>query len=34
MKNYLNNTFLKSRQNSNMPIVKALLKYGQSNFSV
>jgi group I intron endonuclease len=34
MKNYLNNTFLKSRQNINMPIVKALLKYGQENFSV
>lgn len=34
MKNYLNNTFLKSRQNINMPIVKALLKYGQENFSL
>jgi len=34
MKNYLNNTFLKSKQNSNMPIVKALLKYDQSNFSL
>nr|QJQ35199.1 GIY-YIG endonuclease [Fusarium ramigenum] len=34
MKNYLNNTFLKSRQNANMPIVKALLKYGQSNFTL
>jgi group I intron endonuclease len=34
MKNYLNNTFLKSKQNANMPIVKALLKYGQSNFSL
>jgi len=34
MKNYLNNLFLKSRQNSNMPIVKALLKYGQLNFSL
>jgi group I intron endonuclease len=32
MKNYLNTTFLKSRQNINMPIVKALLKYDQSNF--
>lgn len=32
MKNYLNNTFLKSKQNINMPIVKALLKYDQSNF--
>lgn len=34
MKNYLNNTFLKSRQNANMPIVKALLKYDQSNFTL
>jgi group I intron endonuclease len=34
MKNYLNNAFLKSRQNINMPIVKALLKYGQSNFTL
>jgi group I intron endonuclease len=34
MKNYLNNSFLKSKQNINMPIVKALLKYGQSNFSL
>lgn len=34
MKNYLNNSFLKSKQNSNMPIVKALLKYDQSNFSL
>jgi group I intron endonuclease len=34
MKNYLNNTFLKSRQNINMPIVKALLKYDQSNFTL
>ena len=34
MKNYLNNTFLKSRQNINMPIVKALLKYSQENFSL
>jgi group I intron endonuclease len=34
MKNYLNKTFLKSRQNINMPIVKALLKYDQSNFSL
>jgi group I intron endonuclease len=34
MKNYLNNIFLKSKQNSNMPIVKALLKYDQSNFSL
>lgn len=34
MKNYLNNAFLKSKQNANKPIVKALLKYGQSNFSL
>jgi group I intron endonuclease len=34
MRNYLNNTFLKSRQNVNMPIVHALLKYNQSNFSL
>ena len=34
MKNYLNNTFLKNRQNINMPIVKALLKYGQDNFTL
>ena len=34
IRNYLNNTFLKSKQNMNMPIVKALLKYNQSNFSL
>lgn len=34
MKNYLNTSFLKSRQNNNMPIVKALIKYGQSNFTL
>lgn len=34
MRNYLNNTFLKSKQNINMPIVKALLKYGQENFII
>lgn len=34
MRNYLNNTFLKSKQNINMPIVKALLKYSQSNFKL
>ena len=34
MKNYLNTAFLKSRQNMNMPIIKALLKYGQTNFSL
>ena len=34
MRNYLNNTFLKSKQNNNMPIVSALLKYDQSNFTL
>jgi hypothetical protein len=34
MRNYLNTSFLKSKQNINMPIVKALLKYGHSNFSL
>ena len=34
MKNYLNTTFLKSYKNINMPIIRALLKYGQSNFSL
>ena len=34
MRNYLNNYFLKSKQNLNMPIVKALLNYGQNNFAV
>jgi len=34
MRNYLNNTFLKSKQNVNMPIVKALLKYDRSNFTL
>nr|AVD96806.1 GIY-YIG homing endonuclease [Ophiostoma novo-ulmi subsp. novo-ulmi] len=34
MKNYLNDTFLKSRYNINMPIVKALLKYGKNNFTL
>lgn len=34
MKNYLNNAFLKSKSNNNMPITKALLKYGQDNFAV
>lgn len=33
MKNYLNKSFLKSRQNTNMPIVKALLKYGPFHFT-
>ena len=34
MRNYLNNSFLKTKQNINMPIVKALLKYDQSQFSL
>jgi group I intron endonuclease len=34
MLNYLNNALLKYQKNSNMPIVKALLKYGQDNFAV
>ena len=34
MRNYLNNTFLKSKQNVNIPIVAALLKYDQSNFTL
>jgi group I intron endonuclease len=34
MRNYFNVSFLKSRQNINMPIVHALLKYGHSNFSL
>ena len=34
MRNYLNKAFLKSKQNANMPITKALLKYGHSNFSL
>lgn len=34
IKNYLNNAYLKNKDNNNMPIVKALLKHGQSNFSV
>lgn len=34
MTNYLNNTFLKHRKNNNMPIILALLKYGQENFAV
>jgi hypothetical protein len=34
MRNYLNKTFLKSKQNANMPITKALLKYDQSNFTL
>jgi group I intron endonuclease len=34
MRNYLNKTFLKSQQNANMPITKALLKYDHSNFTL
>lgn len=34
MKNYLNTPFLKSKQNINMPIVKGLLIYDQSNFKL
>jgi group I intron endonuclease len=36
MRNYLNNSFLggANKKNSNMPIVEALLKYGQNNFAV
>jgi len=34
MRNYLNNSFLNQSKNANMPITKALLKYGQHNFAV
>ena len=34
MRNYLNTTFLKNKRNKNMPIIQALLKYGQDNFAV
>lgn len=34
MRNYLNKAFLKSKQNGNMPITNALLKYDPSNFSL
>ena len=34
MRNYLNTTFLKNKRNQNMPIIQALLKYGQDNFAV
>lgn len=34
LSSYLNNTFLKSKQYINMPIVKALLKYKHKNFSL
>lgn len=33
MRNYLNTTFLKNEKNKAIPIVKALLKYGQDNFA-
>ena len=34
MSNYLNTTYLKNRKNNNMPIIQALLKYGQENFAI
>ncbi len=34
MKNYLNNSYLKSNKNSNMPITLALSKYGPEHFAV
>ena len=34
MRNYLNTTFLKNKRNKNMPIIQALLKYGQDYFAV
>lgn len=34
MSNYLNNAFLKQNKNNKMPIVQALLKYGQDNFAL
>ena len=34
LRNYLNNSFLNQSKNANMPITKALLKYGQHNFAV
>jgi group I intron endonuclease len=34
MRNYLNNLFLQNKKNIKMPIVKALLKYGQNKFAV
>jgi group I intron endonuclease len=33
VRNYLNNSYLQDKKNSNMSITKALLKYGHSNFS-
>nr|QXM15403.1 GIY endonuclease [Leucoagaricus naucinus] len=34
MRNYLNSKFLLNKKNNNMPITKALLKYGVENFAV
>jgi hypothetical protein len=34
MRNYLNKAFLKSKQNTNMPITRALLRYDHSNFTL
>jgi group I intron endonuclease len=34
MRNYLNKAYLKSKQNVNMPITRALLKYDPSNFTL
>lgn len=34
MKNYSNTAFLKNKKNKSMPIIQALLKYGQDNFAV
>jgi group I intron endonuclease len=34
MKNYSNAAFLKHKKNKNMPIIQALLKYGQEHFAV
>ena len=34
MKSYLNNSFIKSKKNSNSPILKSLSKYGQVEFAV
>lgn len=33
MRNYLNKGFLNNKNNVNMPIVNALLKYGSDNFA-
>lgn len=34
MRNYLNLSFLNHKNNVNMPIVNALLKYGSENFAM